>query len=69
MGVLNRDDRDATDPRDRKLRRGVVWVERAYDDRWPCRGQANIAAREYRPLEDVSREGRRVPYRKYPAER
>lgn len=69
MGELHRDQRDTTDPVDRKLRRAVDWVEHGYDDRWPARGTANIATREYRPLENVSREGRQEPYKKYPNEK
>jgi hypothetical protein len=57
---------DTTDPIGPKLRRAVDWVEKAYDDRWPARGQANIAPREYRPLEDVSRGGRPAEYKKRP---
>lgn len=63
---LHSNEPDTTDPVGRKLRRGVDWVEKAYDDRWPARGQANIAPREYPPLEDVSRGGRQVEYRKRP---
>lgn len=67
MGELHRDKRDTTDPVDDKLRRGVDWVEKALDDRWPARGKANTSSGEYRPLDDVSREGRPAKYRKYPA--
>ncbi len=69
MGELHRDQRDTTDPVDRKLRRAVDWVEKALDDRWPARGQANIAPREYAPLENVSRAGRQTAYRKRPQEK
>lgn len=57
---------DTTDPCGPKLRRGVDWVEKGYDDRFGARGTANQVAREWRPLEDVSRGGRQVPYRKWP---
>ena len=63
---LNRDRPDTTDTVGPKLRRGVDWVEKALDDRWPARGQANLSPREYRPLEDVSRAGRPAEYRKRP---
>lgn len=66
MSRLNSNEPDTTDPVGPKLRRGVAWVEQGYDDRWPARGRANQVDREYRPLEDVSREGRCVPYRKWP---
>lgn len=66
MGRLYSNEPDTTDPVGRKFRRGVDWVEKAYDDRWPARGQANIRTREYPPLEDVSREGRLTEYRKRP---
>ena len=59
--------RDTTDPVDNKLRRGIDWVEQGYDDRWPARGQANVPTREYRPLENVNREGRQAKYRKWPS--
>lgn len=49
-----------------ELRRAVRIVEEQYDDRWPARGTANSRAREYRPLENVSREGRQEEYRKRP---
>lgn len=66
MGKLNSNEPDTTDPVGAKLKRAVDWVERGLNDRWPCRGQANVPTREYRRLDDVSREGRQVPYRKYP---
>jgi hypothetical protein len=47
------------------LRRAIDTVEQQYDDRWPARGQANIRAREYEPLDDVSREGSVTRYLKY----
>ena len=62
--------KDTTDQAgDSKLRRGIDWVERGYDDRFPARGRANQVGRDYRPLEDVSREGSCAPYRKWPAAR
>lgn len=67
MGKLNSNEPDVTDPVGPKFRRGVDWVEKAYDDRFPCRGQSNVRTREYQPLDDVSRQGRRTSYRKYPA--
>lgn len=67
MGKLHRDERDTTDPVDAKLGRAVDWVEKALDDRWPARGKANTRSGDYRPLDDVSRERRQVPYRKYPS--
>lgn len=58
--------KDTTDQAgDDKFRRAVDWVEKGLDDRWPARGTANNRDREYRPLEDVSREGRQTPYRKW----
>jgi hypothetical protein len=69
MSRLNRDEPDAADNRGDKLGRAVDRVERTYDDRWPARGQANIAPREYGPLEDVSRGGRPEEYKKYPRAR
>ena len=60
--------RDTTDPIDNKLRRATEIVETELDDRWPARGVTGKAGRgDYAPLEDVSREGRRVPYRKWPS--
>lgn len=59
--------RDITDPVDNKLRRACDIVQQGYDDRWPARGRANQEAFEWRPLGDVSREGRLVPYRKWPS--
>jgi hypothetical protein len=62
--------KDTTDQAgDDKFRRAVDWVEQGYDDRYPARGRANQVSRDYRPLEDVSREGRCAPYRKWPAAR
>jgi hypothetical protein len=57
--------KDATDQRDNKLREACGYVERTYDDRWPARGKANTPGGDYRPLENVSREGRQAPYRKW----
>lgn len=62
---LHSNEPDTTDPVGPKLRRGVDWVEKALDDRWPARGQANVRTREYRPLDDVSREGSTTRYLKY----
>jgi hypothetical protein len=42
-------------------------AERLYDDRWPARGLANAPSNEYKPLDNVSRGGYKVPYRKYPS--
>lgn len=67
MPQLNKDLPDTTDPVGRKFRRGVDWVERALDDRWPAREKANTRSGEYRPLDDVSREGRPAKYRRYPS--
>lgn len=47
------------------LRRAIDTVEQQLDDRWPARGQANVRTREYRPLDDVSREGAVTTYKKY----
>jgi hypothetical protein len=69
MGTLHRDQPDTTDPVARKLRRASDWVEQGYDDRWPARGQANIRAREYPPLENVNRQGRQTEYKKRPNEK
>jgi hypothetical protein len=57
---------DASDGRGEKFRRAVRQVEQQYDDRWPARGQANVRTREYKPLEEVSREGRLEEYKKRP---
>lgn len=57
---------DVTDTVDRKFGKGVDIVEKNYDDRWPARGQATIAAREYPPLENVSRAGRQREYLRRP---
>jgi hypothetical protein len=62
---LNSNQPDTTDPVGPKFRRGVDVVEQQYDDRWPARGQANIRAREYPPLDDVSRQGTVTRYLKY----
>ena len=62
-----RNDPDASDAVGPKLRRGIDLVEQGYADRWPIRGQANVKSGEHRPFEDVSREGRQVPYRKWPS--
>lgn len=62
---LHSNEPDTTDPVGPKLRRGVDWVEKAYDDRWPARGQANVRAREYPPLDEVSRQGSVTRYLKY----
>jgi hypothetical protein len=65
MSRLNSNEPDTTDPIGRKFRRGVDVVEQQYDDRFPSRGQANIRAREYPPLDDVSRQGAVTRYMKY----
>lgn len=66
MSELHRDKPDTTDRRDRKLGNGVRIVETELDDRWPARGLTGAyRSPDYRPLEDVSREQRRVPYRRY----
>jgi hypothetical protein len=57
---------DASDPVGPKFRRAINIVEQQYDDRWPARGPANSRSREYRPLENVSREGRQEEYKKRP---
>jgi hypothetical protein len=49
-----------------KFRRAIDTVEQQYDDRWPARGPTGGRSRDYRPLEDVSREGRIVEYKKRP---
>jgi hypothetical protein len=58
--------RDITDTTDNKLRRGIDWVEQQRDDRFPARGRANQPAREWRPLDEVSRDGRLEKYRRWP---
>lgn len=63
---LNTNVRDTTDTVDAKFRRACEIVETEYDDRRPARGTTGQRAREWRPLEDVSREGRRVEYKKWP---
>lgn len=49
-----------------RFRKACDIVEQQYDDRFGARGTTGQVAREWRPLEDVSREGRLVPYRKWP---
>lgn len=66
MSRLNSNEPDTTDPIGRKFRRACDIVEQQYDDRFGARGTTGQVAREWRPLEDVSREGRLVPYRKWP---
>lgn len=60
--------RDVTDTVDAKFARGVDWVEKGYDDRWPARGQASSRgpSREYPPLENVSRASRQREYLRRP---
>jgi len=68
IGTRYRDLRDTTDMLDAKLKRGVDTVAHQYDDRFPCRGNANPRmVNEYLPLDAVSRQNRLVPYRKYPS--
>jgi hypothetical protein len=67
MSTLHRDQRDTTDLVDRKFRRACDIVQEQLDDRWPARGTTGQVPREWRPLEDVSREGRLAPYRKWPS--
>lgn len=59
---------DATDMVGPKFARGVDWVEKGYDDRWPARGQASSRgpSREYPPLENVSRASRQREYKRRP---
>jgi len=64
---LSRDERDASDMVDRKLRKACDMVEQGYSDRWPARGQATVPTREWRPLEDVSRGGKITEYLKRPS--
>jgi|307.fasta_scaffold110821_3 hypothetical protein len=68
MGKRNPDDRDAADGADRKFRRAINMVEHHYSDRWPARGAANYRDGEYRPLDDVSRQGSLTRYLKRPSE-
>jgi hypothetical protein len=49
-----------------RFRRAIDTVEKQYDDRWPARGHANVPTREYKPLDDVSRQGRLEEYKKRP---
>lgn len=67
MSQLHRDERDTTDPVDRKLGRASSIVEREYDDRWPSRDTTGQRSHEWEPLEGVSRAGRLEPYRKWPS--
>ena len=69
MSTLYRDLPDTTDPVDRKFRRACDIVQEQYDDRWPARDTTGHRSREWGPLEDVSRAGRREPYRKWPSGR
>jgi hypothetical protein len=61
--------RDTTDPVDNKLKRATEWAEQGYDDRWPARGRANQEAFEWRPLDQINRDGKPAVYRKWPAAR
>lgn len=63
---LNTNVRDATDTIGDKFRRACEIVETEYDDRRPARGKTGSRSGDYRPLDDVSREGRQVEYRKWP---
>lgn len=58
---------DRTDTRPEILRAAVKKASEGYNDRWPARGKAGSRGGDYRPLDDVSREGVRTPYRKYPS--
>lgn len=67
MSRLNSNEPDTTDPIGRKFRRACDIVEQQYDDRWPARGlTGRRIGGEYRPLEDVSRDGRLEEYTKRP---
>lgn len=66
MTTLHRDERDTTDTVDRKFRRACDIVQEQYDDRWPARGTTGQVAREWPPLDDVSRAGRLTEYKKRP---
>jgi hypothetical protein len=61
--------RDITDQRDNKFREACDYVQEQYNDRWPARGRANQAAREWRPLDQISRDGKPAEYRKWPSAR
>lgn len=64
---LHSNEPDTTDPVGSKFRRACDIVEQQYDDRWPARGlTGRRIGGEYRPLEDVSREGRPAEYKKRP---
>ena len=64
---LHSNEPDTTDPVGPKFRRAVDVVQTQYDDRWPARGlTGRRIGGEYRPLDDVSREGRLTEYRKRP---
>lgn len=70
MSRLYSNEPDATDPVGPKFRRGVRVVETEYDDRWPARGlTGRRIGGDYRPLDDVSRDGRLEEYRKRPQQR
>ena len=70
MSRLNSNEPDTTDPIGRKFRRACDIVEQQYDDRWPARGlTGRRIGGEYRPLEDVSRDGRLEEYTKRPSGR
>ena len=59
---------DATDNRPNILRAGIDKAEKQRNDRWPARGKTGSPGGDYRPLDNVSREGRPPqPYRKYPS--
>lgn len=49
-----------------RFRKACDMVEQQYDDRWPARGTTGQRAREWRPLDQVSREGRLEEYKKRP---
>lgn len=66
---LHSNEPDTTDPIGPKFRRACEIVETEFDDRRPARGKTGSRSGDYRPLDDVSREGRQVEYRKWPQAR
>ena len=58
---------DASEARGEKFKRACQVVEQQLNDRWPARGTTGYRTNhEWPPLDQVSRDGRLVDYKKYP---